>query len=67
MQRSGFAGVFLGAALACLGLWASEAGAAELKVFGSRVTKVIAGKFTEAKPAVVILALIFGLKFAITG
>jgi AGZA family xanthine/uracil permease-like MFS transporter len=31
------------------------------------LAKVIAGKFTEAKPAVVILALIFGLKFAITG
>jgi AGZA family xanthine/uracil permease-like MFS transporter len=28
--------------------------------------KVIAGKFTEAKPAVVVLALIFGVKFAIT-
>ena len=31
------------------------------------LAKVIAGKFTEAKPAVVILALIFGLKFAIAG
>jgi AGZA family xanthine/uracil permease-like MFS transporter len=31
------------------------------------LAKVIAGKFSDAKPAVVILALIFGLKFAITG
>jgi AGZA family xanthine/uracil permease-like MFS transporter len=31
------------------------------------LAKVIAGKFSEAKPAVVILALIFGLKFAIAG
>jgi adenine/guanine/hypoxanthine permease len=31
------------------------------------LAKVIAGKFAEAKPSVVILALIFGLKFAITG
>jgi hypothetical protein len=31
------------------------------------LAKVIAGKFTEAKPAVVILALIFAAKFAITG
>jgi AGZA family xanthine/uracil permease-like MFS transporter len=31
------------------------------------LAKIIAGKFTEAKPAVVILALIFGLKFAIAG
>jgi len=31
------------------------------------LAKVIAGKFSEAKPAVVILALIFGAKFAITG
>jgi AGZA family xanthine/uracil permease-like MFS transporter len=29
--------------------------------------KLIAGKFTEAKPAVVILAILFGIKFAITG
>ena len=31
------------------------------------LAKVIAGKFSEAKPAVVILALIFAAKFAITG
>jgi AGZA family xanthine/uracil permease-like MFS transporter len=31
------------------------------------LAKVIAGKFSEAKPAVIILALIFGAKFAITG
>ncbi len=31
------------------------------------LAKVIAGKFTEAKPAVVILALIFAAKFAMTG
>jgi adenine/guanine/hypoxanthine permease len=31
------------------------------------LAKIIAGKFSEAKPAVVILALIFGLKFAIAG
>jgi AGZA family xanthine/uracil permease-like MFS transporter len=29
--------------------------------------KFIAGKFTEAKPAVVVLAILFGIKFAITG
>lgn len=31
------------------------------------LAKIIAGKITEAKPAVVILALIFAAKFAITG
>jgi len=31
------------------------------------LAKIIAGKFSEAKPAVVILALIFGAKFAIAG
>ena len=29
--------------------------------------KLIAGKITEAKPAVIILALIFGVKFAVAG
>jgi AGZA family xanthine/uracil permease-like MFS transporter len=29
--------------------------------------KIIAGKFAEAKPAVVVLAILFGIKFAITG
>ena len=29
--------------------------------------KLIAGKFAEAKPAVMILAIFFGVKFAITG
>ena len=29
--------------------------------------KVIAGKFTEAKPAVVVLAILFAAKFAIAG
>ena len=29
--------------------------------------KLIAGKFAEAKPAVVVLAILFGIKFAITG
>ena len=29
--------------------------------------KLIAGKITEAKPAVIILALIFGFKFAVAG
>ncbi len=29
--------------------------------------KLIAGKFTEAKPAVIVLAILFGIKFAITG
>src|SRR6195256_2057098 len=29
--------------------------------------KLFAGKFTEAKPAVVVLAILFGVKFAITG
>ena len=30
------------------------------------LAKIIAGKFTEAKPAVVILAIIFAIKFAVT-
>jgi molybdate transport system substrate-binding protein len=53
-----FAGVALGAALALLG--ASAANAAELKIFGSRVTKIIVGelgpgfeKATGFKPEVV--------------
>jgi AGZA family xanthine/uracil permease-like MFS transporter len=29
--------------------------------------KILSGKFTEAKPAVIILAVLFGIKFAITG
>jgi len=29
--------------------------------------KIIAGKFAEARPAVVVLAILFGIKFAITG
>ena len=29
--------------------------------------KVFAGKFAEAKPAVVVLAILFAVKFAITG
>jgi adenine/guanine/hypoxanthine permease len=29
--------------------------------------KLFAGKFAEAKPAVVVLAILFGVKFAITG
>ncbi len=29
--------------------------------------KLIAGKYAEAKPAVVVLAVLFGIKFAITG
>jgi AGZA family xanthine/uracil permease-like MFS transporter len=29
--------------------------------------KLIAGKFTEARPAVIALAILFGIKFAITG
>jgi len=31
------------------------------------LAKIIAGKITEAKPAVVVLALVFGVKFAISG
>jgi adenine/guanine/hypoxanthine permease len=31
------------------------------------LTKLIAGKFAEAKPAVVILAVIFAIKFALPG
>jgi AGZA family xanthine/uracil permease-like MFS transporter len=31
------------------------------------LAKLIAGKFTEAKPAVVILAIIFAVKFALPG
>ena len=31
------------------------------------LAKVIAGKFAEAKPAVVILAIIFAVKFALPG
>ena len=31
------------------------------------LAKLIAGKFAEAKPAVVILALIFAVKFALPG
>jgi len=31
------------------------------------LAKIISGKFTEAKPAVVMLAILFGVKFAIAG
>jgi len=31
------------------------------------LAKIISGKFSEAKPAVIILAIIFGVKFAISG
>jgi AGZA family xanthine/uracil permease-like MFS transporter len=31
------------------------------------LAKVVAGKLGEAKPAVVILAIIFAVKFALTG
>ena len=59
MHRFKFAGVILGATLACLVLCANHAGATELKIFGSRVTKVIVGelgpgfeKTTGFKPVV---------------
>jgi AGZA family xanthine/uracil permease-like MFS transporter len=29
--------------------------------------KLFAGKFAEAKPAVVVLAILFGIKFAVAG
>ena len=29
------------------------------------LAKILAGKFAEAKPAVVILAILFGIKFAV--
>jgi hypothetical protein len=29
--------------------------------------KLIAGKFAEAKPAVAVLAILFGIKFAVAG
>lgn len=58
MQRMKFAGEML--AVACLALYANSASAAELKIFGSRVTKVIVGelgpgfeKSTGFKPEVV--------------
>jgi hypothetical protein len=60
MQGWKFAGVALGAAFAWLVSCAADAGAAELKIFGSRVTKVIVGelgpgfeKATGLKPVVV--------------
>ena len=31
------------------------------------LAKILAGKFAEAKPAVVILAILFGIKFAVSG
>jgi AGZA family xanthine/uracil permease-like MFS transporter len=31
------------------------------------LAKIISGKFAEAKPAVVVLAILFGVKFAIAG
>jgi adenine/guanine/hypoxanthine permease len=31
------------------------------------LTKILAGRFAEAKPAVVILAILFGIKFAVSG
>ena len=32
-----------------------------------RWRKLIAGKFKEASPAVVVLAILFAIKFAVTG
>ena len=31
------------------------------------LAKILAGKFAEAKPAVVILAILFAVKFAVAG
>jgi AGZA family xanthine/uracil permease-like MFS transporter len=31
------------------------------------LAKLVAGKFTEAKPAVVVLAIVFAIKFALPG
>jgi AGZA family xanthine/uracil permease-like MFS transporter len=31
------------------------------------LVKIVAGKFAEAKPAVVALAVLFAIKFAVTG
>jgi AGZA family xanthine/uracil permease-like MFS transporter len=31
------------------------------------LAKILAGKFAEAKPAVIILAILFAIKFAVSG